>query len=68
MSRPGPDRPPVQRRNRELVIYVSADQKRRAQGVGDGAQEAAKAMGWDFRILDGRARSRASSALTQRSL
>jgi ribose transport system substrate-binding protein len=32
----------------------SADQRNGgAQGVGDGAQEAAKVMGWDFRILDG---------------
>src|SRR5258707_8002064 len=38
----------------KLVIYVSADQKNGgAQGVGDGAQEAAKAMGWDFGILAG---------------
>ena len=39
---------------KKLIIYVSADQRNGgAQGVGDGAQEAAKAMGWDFRILDG---------------
>ena len=39
---------------KKLVIYVSADQKNGgASGVGDGAQEAAKAIGWDFRILDG---------------
>ena len=39
---------------RKLVVYVSADQRNGgAQGVGDGAQEAAKAIGWDFRILDG---------------
>jgi len=38
----------------KLVIYVSADQRNGgAQGVGDGAQEAAKVIGWDFRILDG---------------
>ena len=51
----------------KLVIYVSADQKNGgAQGVGDGAQEAAKAMGWDFRILDGQGSVPArSSALTQ---
>ena len=37
-----------------LVIYVSADQRNGgAQGVGDGAQEAAKVIGWDFRVLDG---------------
>ena len=38
----------------KLIIYVSADQRNGgAQGVGDGAQEAAKVIGWDFRILDG---------------
>ena len=39
---------------KKLIVYVSADQRNGgAQGVGDGAQEAAKVMGWDFRILDG---------------
>jgi len=39
---------------KKLVIYVSTDQRNGgAQGVGDGAAEAAKAIGWDFRILDG---------------
>ena len=38
----------------KLVIYVSQDQRNGgAQGVGDGAQEAAKAIGWDFRLIDG---------------
>jgi ribose transport system substrate-binding protein len=38
----------------KLIVYASADQRNGgAQGVGDGAQEAAKLMGWDFRILDG---------------
>jgi ribose transport system substrate-binding protein len=52
---------------KKLVIYVSADQKNGgASGVGDGAQEAAKAIGWDFRILDGQGSVPArSSALTQ---
>jgi len=52
---------------KKLVIYVSADQKNGgASGVGDGTQEDAKAIGWDFRILDGQGSvpSR-SSALTQ---
>ena len=40
---------------KKLVIYVSQDQRNGgAQGVGDGAQEAAKVIGWDFRILDGK--------------
>ena len=39
---------------KKLIIYVSADQRNGgAQGVGDGAQQAAKVIGWDFRILDG---------------
>ena len=39
---------------KKLVVYVSTDQRNGgAQGVGDGAAEAAKAIGWDFRILDG---------------
>jgi ribose transport system substrate-binding protein len=38
----------------KLVIYVSQDQRNGgAQGVGDGSQEAAKAIGWDFRLIDG---------------
>ena len=37
-----------------------------AQGVGDGAQEAAKAIGWDFRIIDGQASvAAAPTALNQ---
>src|SRR6516225_5583966 len=52
---------------KKLVIYVSADQKNGgASGVGDGAQEAAKAIGWDFRILDGQGTVPGrSSALSQ---
>ena len=39
---------------RKLIVYVSSDQRNGGpQGAGDGAQEAAKAIGWDFRILDG---------------
>ena len=39
---------------KKLVVYVSTDQRNGgAAGVGEGAQEAAKAIGWDFRILDG---------------
>jgi ribose transport system substrate-binding protein len=52
---------------KKLVIYVSDDQRNGgAKGVGDGAQEAAKVIGWDFRILDGQgAPSTRASALTQ---
>jgi ribose transport system substrate-binding protein len=43
-----------QAQGKKLVIYASADQRNGgAQGVGDGAAEAAKVMGWDFRLLDG---------------
>ena len=39
---------------RKLVVYVSSDRRNGGpQGAGDGAQDAAKAIGWDFRILDG---------------
>jgi ribose transport system substrate-binding protein len=52
---------------KKLVIYVSDDQRNGgARGVGDGAQEAAKAIGWDFRILDGQGSpSGRASAMTQ---
>src|ERR1700730_13771652 len=39
---------------RKLVVYVSSDQRNGGpQGAGDGAQEAAKGIGWAFRVLDG---------------
>src|SRR5271156_4998267 len=39
---------------KKLVIYVSTDQRNGgAQGAGDGAAEAAKALGGDVRQLDG---------------
>jgi ribose transport system substrate-binding protein len=52
---------------KKLVIYVSTDQRNGgAQGAGDGAAEAAKALGWDFRIMDGQGTVPAhTSALTQ---
>ena len=41
-------------RRKKLIVYVSSDQRNGGpQGAGDGAQEAAKVIGWDFRILDG---------------
>lgn len=50
-----------------LVVYVSTDQRNGgAQGAGDGAAEAAEALGWEFRILDGQGSVPArTSALTQ---
>ena len=39
---------------KKLIVYVSSDQRNGGpQGAGDGAQEAAGVIGWDFRILDG---------------
>lgn len=39
---------------KKLVIYASQDQANGgALGVSEGAQEAAKAIGWDYRIIDG---------------
>jgi ribose transport system substrate-binding protein len=49
----GPTTGPVAQ-PRKLIVYVSSDQRNGGpQGAGDGAQDAAKAIGWDFRILDG---------------
>jgi ribose transport system substrate-binding protein len=51
----------------KVVVYVSTDQRNGgAQGAGDGAAEAAKVLGWDFRILDGQGSVPArTSALAQ---
>lgn len=51
----------------KLIVYVSEDQRNGgALGVGDGAAEAAAAIGWEFRILDGQgAPSTRASAMTQ---
>ena len=49
----GPTSGPSAQRNRS-IIYVSADQKNDgAHGVGRGAAEAAKVIGWHFRLIDG---------------
>jgi ribose transport system substrate-binding protein len=52
---------------KKLIVYASADQRNGgASGVGDGAQEAAKALGWDFRVIDGQGSVPGrTSALTQ---
>ena len=52
---------------KKVIVYASADQRNGgASGVGDGAQEAAKVLGWDFRIIDGQGSVPArTSALTQ---
>lgn len=51
----------------KLVVYVSTDQRNGgARGVGEGAAQAAKAAGWDFRVLDGQGTiSGQTSALAQ---
>jgi ribose transport system substrate-binding protein len=49
----GPISGPAAQPNK-LVIYVSAGQNNGgARGVGQGAAEAAKVIGWDFRLIDG---------------
>ena len=51
----------------KLIVYVSEDQRNGgALGVGDGVKEAAEAIGWEFRLLDGQgAPSTRASAMTQ---
>ncbi|WP_157204007.1 substrate-binding domain-containing protein [Methylomonas methanica] len=49
----GPTSGPIAQPNK-LVIYVSADQNNGgARGVGRSAGEAAKTLGWSFRLIDG---------------
>jgi ribose transport system substrate-binding protein len=49
----GPISGPTGQRNKS-ILYVSADQKNDgAHGVGQGAAEAAKVIGWNFRLIDG---------------
>jgi ribose transport system substrate-binding protein len=52
---------------KKLIVIVSTDQRNGgAQGAGDGAAEAAKAIGWDVRQLDGQGTvSGHATALTQ---
>ena len=52
-------------RGQACHLRLRRSEERRG-GVGDGAQEAAEVMGWDFRILDGQGSVPArTSALTQ---
>jgi ribose transport system substrate-binding protein len=45
------------------IVYVSADQRNGgALGVSKGVQEAAQALGWDFRILDGKGTAAGAAA------
>ena len=49
----GPTSGPSAQRNK-TIIYVSNDQRNGgAKGVGLGAAEAAKVIGWNFRLIDG---------------
>lgn len=49
----GPITGPLAQRSKS-IIYVSADQRNGgAKGVGQGAAEAAKVIGWNFRLIDG---------------
>lgn len=61
--------PPAQRN--KSVIYVSSEQiNGGARGVGQGAAEAAKVIGWNFRLIDGQgtASGRRSALLQAASL
>lgn len=51
----------------KLVVYVSTDQRNGgALGVGEGVEEAAGVVGWEFRVLDGQGTvSGRSNALSQ---
>lgn len=49
----GPTTGPSAQRGKS-IIYVSADQRNGgARGVGQGVAEAAKVIGWNFRLIDG---------------
>lgn len=62
----GPTNGPAAQR-KKTVVYVSADQNNGgALGVGRAAAEAAKVIGWNFRLIDGQgAASGRAAALTQ---
>jgi ribose transport system substrate-binding protein len=51
----------------KTIVYVSADQRNGgALGVGQGVEEAAKALGWDVTVIDGQGTvTGQSSALSQ---
>lgn len=62
----GPTSGPAAQKGK-TIVYVSADQRNGgALGVGDGVEEAGKAIGWTVRVLDGQGTvSGRSSALQQ---
>ena len=64
----GPTTGPIAQPNK-MVIYVSAGQNNGgACGVGRSAEEAAKAMGWSFRIIDGQGTATGRSAALRQAL
>lgn len=51
------------------IIYVSDDQRNGgASGVGRGAAEAAKVIGWNFRLIDGQGTAAGRTAALQQAL
>jgi ribose transport system substrate-binding protein len=51
------------------VVYVSADQRNGgALGVSKGVEEAAKALGWSIRILDGKGTAAGASAALDQAI
>lgn len=64
----GPTTGPVAQ-SKKSVIYVSADQNNGgALGVGRAAEEAAKAVGWGFRLIDGQGTAAGRSAALLQAL
>lgn len=54
---------------KKSVIYVSADQNNGgALGVGRAVEEAAKAIGWSFRLIDGQGTAEGRTAALQQAL
>lgn len=51
----------------KTIVYVSTDQRNGgARGVGEGVEEAAKLLGWNFQLIDGQASvSGRSAAISQ---
>lgn len=64
----GPTTGPVAQTGK-TVVYVSADQRNGgALGVSEGVKEAAAAIGWDIRIIDGQGTVSGRSAAMQQAI
>jgi ribose transport system substrate-binding protein len=64
----GPTTGPTAQRNKS-IIYVSDGQRNGgASGVGRGAAEAAKAIGWNFRLIDSQGTAAGRTAALQQAL